>query len=340
MIEIEKTIFLPGRNLTLSEALGVAPGEIVALVGSGGKTAALLRLGHELTLLGGRVLITTTTHIYPPSDEACVILEDSFPALLKAVETAMEKHSLIVVARSRDGEGKLTGLDPAWVGKLREELPLTHLLVEADGARGHPFKAPAEHEPVIPPSTDLVVPVVGLSIVGQPLSPERVHRPERVAELAAARLGDPVTPALVATVMRHSAGTVRVRPTGARIVPLLNQADDRGRLETGRQVARELRKRGATRIVIAALRDDTLPVRELAVTLSPGKALKPSPRVAAIVLAAGEGRRMGALKLALRLSGKSLLQHVIETALAAPVQEVVVVLGHGAAELRARNSER
>ena len=44
-----------------------------------------------------------------------------------------------------------------------------------------PFKAPAEYEPVIPASTDLVVAVVGLSVIGQALSEEFVHRPERVA---------------------------------------------------------------------------------------------------------------------------------------------------------------
>jgi molybdenum cofactor cytidylyltransferase len=70
--------------------------------------------------------------------------------------------------------------------------------------------------------------------------------------------------------------------------------------------------------------------------------------VSAIVLAAGQGRRMRpfktpqledrlagdpALKLGLRLGGKSILRYVVEAALAAPVNEVVVVLGHGAAAL-------
>jgi molybdenum cofactor cytidylyltransferase len=334
VIERERTVFLPGRKLTLAGALGVAPREIVALVGAGGKTSALLQLAKELTLQGGRVLVTTTTHIYPPSEgTACTVVEDSFQALVEAVGAAIKHHSLIIAARGRDAEGKLTGIEPAWIGKLREELPLTYLLVEADGARGRAFKAPAEHEPVIPSATDRVVPVVGLSVIGQPLSAELVHRPERVAALAAAQLGDPVTPAMVAAVLRHPAGTTRGAPAGARIVPLLNQADDDKRLESGQQIARELRPWGATRIVIAALREAT-PVRELAVAISAGDASMPSPVVAAIVLAAGEGRRMGSLKLALRLGTKTLLQHVTEAALAAPVQEVVVVLGHGAAELK------
>jgi molybdenum cofactor cytidylyltransferase len=68
---------------------------------------------------------------------------------------------------------------------------------------------------------------------------------------------------------------------------------------------------------------------------APGSdATKGGAKVSAIVLAAGEARRMGALKLALRLGEKSLLKRVVEAALAAPVDEVVVVLGHGAANLQ------
>jgi molybdenum cofactor cytidylyltransferase len=66
----------------------------------------------------------------------------------------------------------------------------------------------------------------------------------------------------------------------------------------------------------------------------PSAASAPPVAVTAIVLAAGQATRMGALKLGMRLGEKSLLRHVVDRALAAPVEEVVVVLGHGAAELR------
>jgi molybdenum cofactor cytidylyltransferase len=126
-------------------------------------------------------------------------------------------------------------------------------------------------------------------------------------------------------------------------VALLNQADDASRFEAGCEVARELIEHGAERVVIAALRE-AMPIRKV-VTGRTGNCASDSAMVSAIVLAAGEGRRMGsapakgrlagdpALKLALRLGGKSILRRVVDTALAAPVGEVVVVLGHGAAEL-------
>jgi len=246
----------------------------------------------------------------------------------------------VVLARGLGADGKLAGIDPGWIEQLPKQLNVTHLLVEADGSRGRPFKAPAAHEPVIPPSADLVVAVVGLSVIGQALSEELVHRPERVAALAGCRMGDTVTPSLVAAVLLHPEGSTRGAPARAGVVALLNQADDESRVEAGCEVARELIERGAERVVIAALRE-AMPIRKVFTRSYPasgelrGGDCRVNSTVSAIVLAAGEGRRMGApaLKLALRLGGKSILRRVVEAALAAPVDEVVVVLGHGATEL-------
>lgn len=63
-------------------------------------------------------------------------------------------------------------------------------------------------------------------------------------------------------------------------------------------------------------------------------------RVAGIVLAAGEGRRMGRLKQALPVGGKTMLETVVDTALASTLHRVVVVLGHGADRLAPLLGER
>jgi molybdenum cofactor cytidylyltransferase len=64
------------------------------------------------------------------------------------------------------------------------------------------------------------------------------------------------------------------------------------------------------------------------------------PQIAAIVLAAGQSRRMGQNKLLIELDGKSLVEHAVDAALAARAAPVIVVLGHQAAELRARLAGR
>lgn len=58
-------------------------------------------------------------------------------------------------------------------------------------------------------------------------------------------------------------------------------------------------------------------------------------RVSAITLAAGKAERLGFNKLSLRLAGRSIVNHVVNTALASQVTEVVVVLGHYVDELSA-----
>lgn len=51
-------------------------------------------------------------------------------------------------------------------------------------------------------------------------------------------------------------------------------------------------------------------------------------RMAAVVLAAGESRRMGTPKQLLPFAGRTILECVVDTLLTAGVDEVIVVLGH------------
>ncbi len=53
----------------------------------------------------------------------------------------------------------------------------------------------------------------------------------------------------------------------------------------------------------------------------------PAERVAAVILAAGEGRRFGGQKLLAPLNGRPLLQHVLDTANASALDPIVLVVG-------------
>lgn len=52
------------------------------------------------------------------------------------------------------------------------------------------------------------------------------------------------------------------------------------------------------------------------------------PNIVGIILAAGESSRMGAVKQTLPFNGKTILQWVIDNAIASSLQRVVVVIGH------------
>jgi molybdenum cofactor cytidylyltransferase len=57
--------------------------------------------------------------------------------------------------------------------------------------------------------------------------------------------------------------------------------------------------------------------------------------ISAILLAAGESRRMGRFKQLLQLGDKTFVEHCVETLLASRVDEIIVVTGHRESEVRA-----
>jgi len=56
--------------------------------------------------------------------------------------------------------------------------------------------------------------------------------------------------------------------------------------------------------------------------------------ISAIVLAAGEAKRMGQAKLLLPWQGKTILEHVLDQLLHSKVDEIILVLGHEAKQMR------
>ena len=88
-------------------------------------------------------------------------------------------RGVMLVTGPVDGD-RTTGLNANCISWLREvcrahNLPL---LIEADGSRQRPLKAPADMEPAIPEFIKTVVVVAGLPGLGKPLTEEFVHRPQ------------------------------------------------------------------------------------------------------------------------------------------------------------------
>ncbi len=254
---------------TLASALGIAAGEIVALVGAGGKTTALFRLAGEIAAAGGRVVTTTTTRLAASEMRhapVCVRHPEDLPG---ALATA---HHVLLAAGVDAPAGKLIGVAPEVLCALR--LPGVTLLAEADGSRRLPFKAPAAHEPVLPPCATLVVWVVGIDAAGRPLDAGHVHRPELVARI---HPGAVVTPAMIAAVAAHPQGGGRNVPPGARMVLLVNKVDDEERLRSAREVAAAALASGRfEHAVLAAAAAPDHAVREV-VRRVPDGPVAPSP---------------------------------------------------------------
>jgi molybdenum cofactor cytidylyltransferase len=70
------------------------------------------------------------------------------------------------------------------------------------------------------------------------------------------------------------------------------------------------------------------------------RAVPSRPHIAAIVLAAGQSRRMGRNKLLIEIDGAALVERAVDAALASEAAPVIVVLGHQADALKSRLADR
>jgi probable selenium-dependent hydroxylase accessory protein YqeC len=246
----------PGAGPSLAQALGLRSDEVVALVGGGGKTTAMFRLAGEAVARGGRAISTTTTRIFAAQIALAPAHVPAAEATRGRVAAALDAHGHVLVVGATDpATGKAEGVPPELFAHLRRWFPDACLLNEADGSRMRPFKAPAAHEPVIPPETTLVVPVVGADVLGQPLDAEHVHRPELVSALGGAPPGAPVTPEVVARVLAHPGGGLKGVPAGARVVVVINKVDRLADRAPARETARRLLREPAIQaVVLAAVR--------------------------------------------------------------------------------------
>lgn len=145
----------------------------ICLVGGGGKTTVMYELAAAWAACGRKVLVLTSTHIMQPAD-------GSFAADVPAVQNLWQQGRYAVIGTPEPATGKLTA-PPQF---LYEELKLQAdvILCEADGSKHHPCKAPAAHEPVLLPDSDIVLAVAGTDALGRPLA-QACQRPQLSAEL-------------------------------------------------------------------------------------------------------------------------------------------------------------
>lgn len=305
---------MTGGRWTLPAALGIGDGpELVALVGGGGKTSLMFALAAQLP---SRVVMTTTTRIFAAQMKRApvAVYEDD----LSPLDGALDAHGHCLVVGRVEGEKSL-GVSPDLPTRLLARHGVDFVLVEADGSRMRPVKAPADHEPVIPPGTTLLVAMAGMDALEGAVD-DVAHRPELVRGM----LGDDggywdgerLTAAGLAELLAHPRGGLKNASDGARIVVFLNKVDTDERLAAARETARHLLDETRVgRVVLGAIHGES-PVVEV------------RRRVAAAVLAAGTSSRMGRNKLLLPWGGATVLEQTLSNVRASGVGGVVVITGH------------
>lgn len=211
---------------------------VVSLVGGGGKSTLLEYLAENAAARGMRTVIMTTTRMACPA-HVCKTMEDC---------RARWAQGEYAACGERTENGKFRAPDDALLGELLEEADM--LLVEADGAHMRACKAPAEHEPVILPESDIVIGVMGVEVLGGEID-QVCHRPQHVCALLGCTGDHALTAADMAEILLCESGTRKNVGTREFHV-VLNKCDDSAHLENGRRIMAELEKRGHINTVLTS----------------------------------------------------------------------------------------
>jgi len=285
--------------------------ELVSLVGGGGKTTAMFKLAAELKAQGASVLVTTTTAIYQPENI-------NYDTLIIGKQAPLPTPGITVWGREKTAENKLLGTDPELINELFNHQVFDFILVEADGAKGCPVKAPAAHEPLVPAATTKYIGVIGLSCLGTSTGEGLVHRPEIWCSLTGAQPGEIISEVHLTTLIRDPNGLFKNAPAHSQRYLLLNQAQTSILEQAGNNI-------------IAYLAALHYPIDGGIVADLHRRRYHSQPArgfVSGVIMASGFSRRCPHNKLLLDYQGKSLLEWVIQAAQASDLQEVILVYQH------------
>ena len=194
---------------------------LAAFVGAGGKSTLIDALGVQAARRGWHALISTTTHIWRP-DGGVVTVQDS-PAKLAAV---CRTHAVVTAGQ------------------------VDIILLEADGAKGRPIKAPRTHEPVLPPQVTHVCAVVGLHALGQTLE-QAGFGVQALGRVLAKTPQETVEAMDIVRLCASKAGGRKHVPAHARYCVCLHQADTPRRLAQAARIAEALEERGICCLITA-----------------------------------------------------------------------------------------
>ena len=115
----------------------------------------------------------------------------------------MAAASLCVIGTPELASGKLTAPPQDLYEAL--QLQADVILCEADGSKHHPCKAPAAHEPVLLPDSDIVLAVVGMDALGCPLA-QACQRPQPAAAFLGCSLDSVIDEQMLAALLLSEQG--------------------------------------------------------------------------------------------------------------------------------------
>lgn len=236
----------------LKRAIELKKSDIVTVVGSGGKTSTIRHLISEIKR---RLLIITTTHFASfRKFENKEVISSSCEKIIDQIDNIWQKNDRenIVIGQKiigevTDGRKKLKGIPPEWVDKIAALFSEEIILIEGDGSASRPIKTPAEHEPVVPNSTSVLLPIMGMKALGKKIDERSCHRLEEIELLTNLEY---ISDDLIVEILTDKKAYGFYQEKIARYIPVLNQVDNNNLAEV-EMIADRLLARGVEKVILA-----------------------------------------------------------------------------------------
>lgn len=304
--------------MKLLQALPVKKGDLIAFVGAGGKTTAMLLLANELVDAGFTVIVTTTTKMANTEKQAIgdyLAIDEAEPPDPVSISARVKKKGALFLYAD-EIPGKVRGFSAASVDDyIRSIAGCDVILIEADGSRRLPLKAAFEHEPVLPETTTKIVTVAGLNALGTELDADHVYGLSQIKDYLGPELPERVTPEVFSAILLHPSLTLKDTRAGRQRYVLLNRCTSENR-RIGKKIAGSLiRDIQIDGVLLASVKNRIDPVCERI------------NRVGIVILAAGLSERMGAAKVLLPWGERTVIDQCVDQALASSAAYVAVVSG-------------
>lgn len=163
--------------MILGKMLDIKKGEIITVVGSGGKTS-FINYFTKYYKDKFKVLLTTTTKIYEPTDECYkdIYLTDN-KNLIDICSSSSLVHvsnNIVVCGKRINEENKIIGLDFKELDLITPRFDIT--FIEGDGSKRKKLKGWNKLEPVVYTNTTQTIGIIDITSLGMDINEENIHR--------------------------------------------------------------------------------------------------------------------------------------------------------------------
>jgi probable selenium-dependent hydroxylase accessory protein YqeC len=213
---------VPIRRFRDVLSLWFRPAGVYTFIGAGGKTTCMKRAAAFLAEIGVRARLATTTRVGIDEFQGIPVSLVRSPLDFSRA-LADDAPVRLLVGSAAPEQGKYLGLNPSLIEtvSLRRD---TALLVEGDGSRRLPMKAPQDHEPVIPANTCTVFALMGASAFGEPIDEAHCYNHGKVLALTGTA-GATFEPSVIAALCSSPEGYRKGVRSGMGFKLLVNQGD-------------------------------------------------------------------------------------------------------------------